>query len=189
MMVMIVFGFVLLVLAVAVIVLFAMVGQLAGSAGVESREPDRTLRAVQTPRMGQAPGTWPASLAGLEDDCVLLVLSTVCTSCAAVAAQLSDGRNWADLGIVISTGGTVRGTDWVAEKGLGSFRHYLDDGGQWTGAEFGVRTSPCALIIRDGVLVAAYIFHNVEALRERISSDHKLLQASARSTATSKETV
>ena len=189
-MVMIVFGFVLLVLAVAVIVLFAMVGQLAGSAGVESRgRTDPTGRADAAD--GSGSGTWPASLAGLEDDCVLLVLSTVCTSCTAVAAQLSDGRyrDWADVGIVISTGGTVRGTDWVAEKGLGSFRHYLDDGGQWTSAEFGVRTSPCALIIRDGVLVAAYIFHNVEALRDRISSDHKLLQASARSTATSKETV
>jgi hypothetical protein len=174
-MLMIVFGFALLVLAAAIIVLFAMLGQLAaGSPGTRSRYRDRTLRTVQTTRMGQAPGTWPAALMGLEDDCVLIVLSTVCASCADVAGQLREGgyRDWADLGIIVSTAGTLHATDWVAQNGITPFRHHIDEGGQWTGDEFGLRTSPSALIIRGGKLVAAYVFHDVESLRARISAEH-----------------
>jgi hypothetical protein len=179
-MLMIIFGAALLVLAIAILVLFAMLGQLAAGAA-DPRQPyrDRTLRPMDSPRAGQAPSTWPAALRGLEDNCVLLVLSTVCTSCADVAGQLREGGylDWDELGIVISTGGTLRGTDWVNQNGLSPFRHYIDDGGQWVGADFGLRTSPAALIIRGGRLAAAYVFHDVESMRARIRTEHSVTQS------------
>jgi|SRR5450755_3063884 hypothetical protein len=86
----------------------------------------------------------------------------------------ASGRRLCDrgIGIIVSTAGTLHATDWVAQNGVSRFRYHIDEGGQWTGDEFGLRTSPSALIMRGGRLVAAYVFHDVESLRARISADH-----------------
>lgn len=171
----ILFGFILLVLAVAVVVLFAMLGELA------SRVPDRgaasRTRAVaplDKARLGRAPGRWPDGLAGCADGepSVLLVLSTACSACADVATQLAEGSSYGSgerLAVLVSCPNRDAGEEFVARHGLGRFRHHLDEGGEWVSEEFDVRQSPVALVFHGGRLMSAFQFADVAALRSTIS--------------------
>src|SRR4051794_3170283 len=110
----IVFGVALLVLAAAVVVLFAMLAELA------ARVPDRStpyrnqeIRPLTEARTGHSPDVWPISLPTAERS-VLLVLSTICNACEDVARQLVSEpghADWAEASIVISTGARIRGEE------------------------------------------------------------------------------
>ena len=102
------FGAVTLLLAAAVVVLFAMLGELY--ARVEpgaGRDAASSVRLLTDVPVGRGPLTWPAELAEVRDADLgaVLVLSTACASCTRVAGHLAGG---ADLGaipvaIVVST--------------------------------------------------------------------------------------
>jgi len=164
----------LLVVAAAVVVLFAMLGELA------SRVPDPATNRptpIAEPypdiELGRVAGDWPEGLPAASS-CVLLVFSTMCNSCADVADQVAAHRAeraWPELGVVVTTGGRYRAADFIAEHGLSEVPHYVDDGGEWVSAEFGVRHSPLALVVRERRLVAAYGLNSVAALRRRIERD------------------
>jgi hypothetical protein len=164
------FGFVLLVFAVAIVVLFAMLAELASR--VPSREPDTPwTRPLEEARVGRVPEAWPADFAGKEHP-VVLVLSTACQSCRAVAVQLSEEHaDWADVALVISTSSRPLGDEFVAQYKLGRFTYYIDEGGDWVSEEFGVRTSPSALVFRDGRLATAHVFSDVATLRSMVSGE------------------
>ena len=169
----VVFAVALLVLAAAVVVLFAMLGELA------SRIPDGgpatvSFRDVEGARLGHRPVAWSADLPApdLTRPTVLLVLSPVCSSCADIAEQLPDDPaelGWPELGVVVSAGAVRNGEDFVARRGIGRYPHLIDEGGQWVGEEFGVRLSPTALVFTGGVLTAALLFNDIPALRARVS--------------------
>jgi len=102
----------------------------------------------------------------------VLVLSSVCASCADIAAQLTEKpghADWQTMGVVISTSHRDVGENFVTQHGLGGLPHYVDVGGEWVSGEFDVRMSPSALVFRDGRLVGAYIFHDVAALRAAVT--------------------
>lgn len=169
------FGFILLVLAGAVVLLFAMLGELA------SRVPDRgassrtrTVIPLETARLGRAPGQWPEGLAGCADGkpSVILVLSTACTACADVASQLSEGSpdaSWEQLAVLVSCPDPDAGQEFIARHGLRRFPHHVDEGGEWVSEQFAVRQSPVALVFHDGRLRSAFQFADVAALRSTIS--------------------
>lgn len=167
----VVFGFVLLVVVAAVVLLFAMMGELA------SRVPESTRRVpVVQPSgdaaIGRVPYVWPAELPDARR-CVLLVLSTICGSCVDIATQLSElpgYAEWDELGVVISTSHQGRGDEFVAQHGLDRFRHYVDEGGAWVDEQFDLRVSPVALVFRDGRLDSAYGFNDVAALRNELDN-------------------
>jgi hypothetical protein len=172
-------GFGLLVVAGAVVVLFAMFGELyarvGGGAGTSAAGSPR-MRVLPDVRVGHAPGvSWPGELArvGTADQGVLLVLSTSCASCATVASQLAAHRDPAELGgfaVVLSTSDLRRGEEFLARYQLAPLVHYLDVGGAWVTAEFSVWTSPSALVLKGGRLVAALAFSDFATLRAAVTS-------------------
>jgi hypothetical protein len=167
----VVFGFVLLVLTAALVLLFAMMGELA------SRMPDSTRRVpIVQPSgdaaIGRVPAVWPAELPDARRS-VLLVLSTICGSCVDIATQLRElpcYAEWDELGLVISTNHQRGGDEFVAQYGLNRFRHYVDEGGAWVGEQFDVRVSPVALVFRGGRLDSAYGFNDIAALRNELDN-------------------
>jgi len=168
----VVLGCAVLILTIGMVVLFAMFGELssrvaAGGAAARSTE----IRALEKAELGRIPDSWPAGLPARQDRIsVLLVLSSVCGSCAEIAGQLTKGHtDWQDMGIVLSTSHGDTGQDFIMRHGLSRFPHYIDVGGDWVSGQFGVRFSPSALILSGGRLQAAYMFQDVSAWRTRVS--------------------
>lgn len=171
-----VFGFALLVVAAAVVVLFAMFAELAARvpAGSSVRR-STTVRPLEEARLGHAPEVWPAGLRTGERS-VLLILSTICSSCDDVARQLASDpghSDWAEVSVVVSTGGRIKGDEFITHHGLERFPHFVDEGGTWTTDEFGVQSSPTALVLRDRRLESAYEFNDVAALRTAIAEQEE----------------
>ena len=165
-----VLAFVVLLLAAAVVMLFAMLGELS------SRVP--VLPAGAAPmddeaRLGHRPDAWPPELAGVAaaPDAVLLVLSTACVSCNRVAEHLRDGFDplpGQATGIALSTPDPARAERFLREHGLPSESVYVDVGGAWVPAEVGVQTSPSALFFKSGELASATVFPDIESLRTAV---------------------
>jgi len=170
----VVLGFAVLILAVGMVVLFAMFGELSARVAQAGTRPRSTeVAPLEGARLGCVPDTWPAGLvtAG-EAPSVLLVLSSACGSCLDIAEQLRDSpveAEWDDMGIVISTSHQETGDEFVAGNKIGRFPHHVDVGGSWVISQFDVNFSPSALVFEDGQLAAAYIFHDVAALRAKIT--------------------
>ncbi|MQA86077.1 MAG: hypothetical protein GEV03_15965 [Streptosporangiales bacterium] len=158
-----------LVLAIAIVVLFAMMGELASR--IPEPGPRRTwMEPIKDVQLGRIPESWPPELAQVpeRDHSVVLVLSTVCSSCRAHGAELENHTDWAEAALVVSTPVAANAEAFVAEFGLGSFPHYVDEGGDWVRAEFEVASSPVALVLRSGRLVGAYSFSDLDTLRSRL---------------------
>lgn len=170
----ILFSVVLLILALAVVMLFAMYGELA--ARVESGGSGRksTLVVLDEARLGRRPDRWPTEFGLLPQADVpvgVLVLSASCRSCARVASQLvsaSDSWRGKLLGVVISAASIERAQEFQAANDLTGFTCYLDDGGEWVTGEFGIQSSPVALIMRSGKLDAAYILDDLDLMKPLI---------------------
>lgn len=171
------YGLVLLLLVLAVVVLYAMFGELA-SRVPEPEEADQNVWAYERARIGAAPAHWPEPIAEFVsrrggDVVELLVLSSSCQSCNAVAGQLvaEKRRNPAaelDVFPIVSCSSRDRGDDFVAKHGLHALEHYIDEGGEWVTGNFGVTLSPCALLIKDGALAKALAFQDFAALQEAV---------------------
>ena len=168
------FGIALLLVAAAVVVLFAMLGELASRIpDPAANRPTPIVEPYPDAEVGRAAEHWPDALPDISN-CVLLVLSTMCSSCTEVADQLTAeraGAEWPELGVVVTTGGPYHAKDFIAQHGLSRLAHYVDDGGDWVATQFGVRHSPLALVVHNGRLAAAYRFNNVAALRRRVDED------------------
>ncbi len=170
----IILGFAVLVLAGGMVVLFAMFGELSvrvAEGGLVKRSTE--IRPLDRARLGHVPASWPPAIGqpGTREF-TLLVLSSACSSCADIATQLTENpghADWSDMGVVISTASQERGEEFTAAYGLGRFPHYIDNGGEWVSGEFEVRFSPSALVLRDGKLAEAYMFHDVAALRATLN--------------------
>lgn len=162
------FGFVALLLAGAIVVLFAMLGELASRMGTGA-EVDTYIEPLTGVPLGHRPAEWPEGLSalGTAEESVALVLSTACNSCRIVAEQLRARPELAEgtLAVIVSTADAARAEQFTAEHALGRLPRYIDVGGDWVTAEFGVRTSPSALMFRHGRLAAAYVFTDLAALR------------------------
>jgi hypothetical protein len=175
----IVFGVALLVLAGAIVVLFAMLGELSNRMRAEpAARRDPSIRPLPEARLGVTPARWPHELRpdASDDHMVLIVLSSSCGTCIDIAAQLSHDpghADWDEMRVVISTMGRGIGENFVAQHGLSSFPVFIDEGGDWVTGELGIRMSPCALVFRDGQLTAAYMFYDVVALRAKIRHEHE----------------
>jgi hypothetical protein len=160
-------GIALLLLAAAVVLLFAMFGELAARVG-RPTAGDRAavdVQPVDGARIGTTPSVWPGRLAEVPSNgrAVVLSLSTSCGSCREVAEQLAQGdaRRYA---IALASPDPATGADFLASYQLTGLPHHVDVGGQWLRGELGVQHSPAALVFRDGELVSASIFTDVRAL-------------------------
>lgn len=172
----------ILVVAGALVVVFAMVGELAvriGSTKGLHGDPGPAQPRFDLP-IGRATDTWPSTLAPLAElpTSMLLVLSTICSSCASVASELREYQDEQDqmdaIGIDISTGDVSHGIEFVQEYQLADLHHYVDQMGSWVRREFGVTTSPTALVFRQGVLVGGFDFMSISQLRATVGEELEL---------------
>ena len=171
-----VFGAVILVLAAAIVLLFAMLGELNSRLPTDQGAAQRSsdVFPLEDAALGVQPATWPAELPPIDsaDPRTVLVLSTACSTCQDVAQQL-DGElsrgEGKDLSVVLSTGDRERADDFVQRYGLDRLPVYVDEGGDWVGEELGVRMSPTALVMSSGRLESALIFQDVSALRAAVA--------------------
>ncbi|MDQ2956124.1 MAG: hypothetical protein M3Y42_04055 [Actinomycetota bacterium] len=165
------FSAVLLVLALAVVMLFAMIGELASRVEESGHGVQKSLMPLEEAQLGHRPSRWPAELGELPESATqsaaVLVLSASCRSCGKLAKQLvSERSEWAPRlhGVVISAASLDRAREFQQTNELYGFNLFLDDGGEWTTGEFGIQTSPVALMMRDGRLDAAYILDDLNLL-------------------------
>lgn len=169
------FALALLVLAGAVVLLFAMLGELASRVPPpDGGKPDQRVEPLADALIGNAPDAWPGSLTHLSSagDGLLVVLSTVCQSCRRVAGQLSPelaadgGRPFA---ILISAPSRDKGEDFAQQHALSRFPYFVDVNGDWVTRAFGVVTSPCGLVLREGRLETALQFQDFAAVEAATS--------------------
>jgi hypothetical protein len=175
----IVFGAVLLAVVTALVLLFAMLGELASRLPEQGRSAQtvrsREVRPLEDARLGVEPRTWPTPLAGISDTAgqsVVLVLSTACSTCSDVAGQLAaelDAGADGDMAVVVSTGDPGRAEEFLDKYGLRRLRHHVDDKGDWVSREFGIRMSPTAMVFHSGRLQSALVFQDIDALRETVT--------------------
>jgi hypothetical protein len=173
------FGAVLLILVAAVVLLFAMLGELNSRLPTEREAAatrDDTIAPLEDALLGAEPGSWPQPLrdrlAGAGGPGIALVLSTACATCKDVATQVADelDRGGAgDLAVIVSTADRDRGEQFVRRYGLERVAHYVDEGGTWVSEAFNVRMSPTALVMRNGRLESALVFQDVQALRAMVT--------------------
>ena len=162
---------VVLLLAAAVVALFAMLGELYVRVGGAVE----TAPALAEARIGQRPAAWPKELAGLATapESMLLVLSTSCASCVQVAGQLRDGLNPVDgreTAIALSSPDRARAENFLKQHALPRRSVYVDVEGAWVTEAFGVQTSPSALFLESGELTSARIFTDVKDLQAAASA-------------------
>jgi len=171
---MILFAFVLLVLAAAIGMLFAMCAELSrrvGAGGSAAAPEARYVRPLGRPNVYvRSEVAWPAPLADLrrQGDFMIIVLSTSCQTCNTIGEQLgSDGwpeRTAGELGVVLSTPDPFLAEEFVGKYDLQGVRHYIDAGGDWTEAALGLAMSPVGLIFRRSELVETYVFNHIETV-------------------------
>jgi hypothetical protein len=167
-----VLAFTVLVLATAIALLFAMVGELASRVPEFSRAINRDqLRPVEGAKIGHVPASWPAPLGRLanDDNALLLVLSSACASCEEVGRQLHNEAPNTGLAIVISCGSRETGEAFVTRHDLRSHDHFIDVGGNWVRGEFGVMVSPAGLVLRRGRLESALIVQELKSVVQLMS--------------------
>lgn len=174
-----VFGFGLLLVAGAAVVLFAMFGELYARVG---RGNDGSaggfVRLLRDVPVGRVPASWPPSLTrtGTAELGVLLVLSPSCNSCKTVARELGthpDLRELTEFAVLLSTADDQHGEDFVAEHKLSALPYHVDVDGTWVSTEFGVRSSPTALVFRDGRLLSGFTFTDFRTLRTAVVPHHE----------------
>ncbi len=165
-----VLAFVVLLLAAAVTVLFAMLGELYTRIG----GPTQPIQSLASDRIGQSPASWPNELAGIAalPEAVLLVLSTSCSSCINVARQLQ-GRgsllHGYEMRVLLSSPDRKQG-EAFAQNHLATDSFFIDVGGEWVTEAFGVDTSPSALLLRGGELASVFAFADLMALQTAFPS-------------------
>lgn len=174
-MIVILLAFMVLLLSAAVIVLFAMLGELYTRVGPPA---DTAPRPLTEANIGQRPAAWPIELERLAtaDDTILLVLSSACGSCAQVATQLREQTKPLgdhEMGVVLSTADAESADVFLREHELPRDSVYVDVGGKWLVDAFGVQTSPSALVLRAGRLSSALAFTDVAALRTALAADEE----------------
>jgi hypothetical protein len=161
----------LLTLAFAVVLLFAMVGELgalakhtqAGGMGQSFLKP------LTSAPLGRSPEVFPPSLRYLADAemASLIVLSTSCQTCTTIAPLLRKHFNatmTAPVSVVVSCPQEPVGIEFVKQYGLADVPHWVDVGGAWLREHVGINTSPTCLMFSRGSLRAALAFSDVDAL-------------------------
>ncbi|MBE1492783.1 hypothetical protein [Plantactinospora soyae] len=165
---------VVLILAGAIVMVFAMLGELSSRVPASNEESLRRIEAIDTARTGHSPSHWPAELAHVAEQeySLVLILSSTCVSCEKIAGQVSKmlDRGPANLGLVVACPARERGEHFAATHGIDRGTLYIDEDGAWTKGEFSVETSPAALLFRNGRLQSALLFWDLPAVLTAVGS-------------------
>lgn len=157
-------------LTVAVVGLFAMMGELASRVPTSTPSDAETWpQVLDDARLGARPDDWPAELAELRDAAhgMLVVLSTSCTSCARIASgETGEFVIPAEVSAVaIACPSDEVGRAFVAEhRSLQGRPVLIDPAGEWLRGAFDVSTSPSALVFSHGRLLSGHTVTTAAAL-------------------------
>lgn len=166
----------LVLLSLAVVILFAMLGELnarisESSAGGGTRRPE-SVQPLPDAKLGATVIEFPDGLA--RPPGVLLVLSTTCGACQELAPEArgffaSSGVEL--VGVVVSCASAASGREFVAQYGLADLPGYVDVSGQFSMSALGVGMSPAAVALSpEGVVRSAVVFSSFNALSSWIAS-------------------
>lgn len=168
-MVEVVLGVAVFLLAVAVVGLFAMMGELSSRVSDPDQPtsldppagPDH-LHPVPEARLGAAPARWPAELAAVRDAELahVVVFSTTCTTCARIAGGETGPLDVPPpLAVVVSSPRPEAGAAFLARHPMVTgYPHLVDVGGAWLTSNFEVAISPSVLVFSRGALQSAHTF-------------------------------
>lgn len=161
----------LLVLSAAVVLLFAMLGELASRLEGSPESVDR-IHPVTAVISGTRPSHWIAPF-DIDPPDFLVTFSTSCGTCTAMARQseqllttLNSDHGPGRGGLVVSCPYREVGEEFVAKYGLvgdGS-RVAIDEDGKWLLSEFGLDLSPSIILFDSGAVRTAYGFTSIAAL-------------------------
>jgi hypothetical protein len=183
-MVEIVLGVAVFVLAVAVVGLFAMMGELSSRVPEPEGPPDRrrpvhpsTLEITPAPipipeaLLDTSPAQWPAELAVVRDAEVahVLVFGSTCVTCGRIANGETGPLDVlpSPTAVVVSCPLPKDGTEFLAKHpAVTGYPHLIDVGGTWLTSNFEVGISPSVLIFERGRLRSAHTFVAANALSQ-----------------------
>ena len=178
-MVLVVLGVAVFVLALAVVGLFAMMGELASRVSdPDQLGTDSTLLPVEEARLGTTPADWPAELAPVRDAdrAYLLVFSSICSTCAQIASGSTGPLDQLQppVGAVISCPTPEAGAEFLDKHPMvGDYPHLIDVGGAWLADTLGVRMTPSVLVFERGTLRSAHTFTSAAALSNLPEPGHE----------------
>ncbi|MEU8251356.1 hypothetical protein [Nonomuraea sp. NPDC048916] len=165
----------LVLLTVAVVILFAMLGELSAqvsAAPVTGEGRPESIQPLPDAKLGAKVIELPKGLA--RPPGVLLVLSTTCGACQELAPQARGFFASAGVelvGIVVSCASAESGRDFVTQFGLADVPSYVDVSGQFSTAALGVGMSPAAVALSaEGIIRSAVVFSSFNALSSWIGS-------------------
>lgn len=151
----------LLIVAVAIVGLFAMMGELSARVGSAPEQNDPHTEPVEGALTGVVPASWPAGIGqfAAAELAAVLVLSPICGACARMAPTVATHsvRDRADLevGVLVSCSDGESGRDFVRQHNLSGVPYALDVEGAWSSGEFAVTMSPTLLLFERGRLHSA----------------------------------
>lgn len=173
------FSVAIAVLAVAMVVLFAMLGELAAIVKRIPSTPNSgpLLRPIENAAIGRSPRAFPdgpLSRVAESEFAQLVVLSTSCKTCEdmapAIRAELqADPKG--DVVLVVSSPNNHVGLDFTNRHRLDAVPHWIDGGGKWLREEVGIDVSPAYLLFSGGSLRSAMTFSSVAALTQVVRSN------------------
>lgn len=172
-------GICVLLLTVACVGLFAMMGELSSQVGSETPNDgagDGALIPVTGARTNAYIREWPPELLEVRDAeyAVLVVLSSACASCSTIAARMRDALPATPgisgisgiQGVVISTSDSQVGEDFIDRYRLRNMGVPItvDVSGQWLVEQLNVNVSPAVIRFNAGLVVGADSFTSMGAL-------------------------
>jgi hypothetical protein len=175
-MVQVVLGVAVFVLAVAVVGLFAMIGELAARVP----DPDQPAGAVGGPgslqplpgaRLGAEPAAWPPALFEVRDAALahVIVFGSSCATCGQIASGETGPLDVIPrpLAVVISCARPEAGDEFLVRYPMVTgYPHVLDVRGEWLISNFEVGVSPTVLVFGHGRLISAHTFTAATVLQE-----------------------
>lgn len=175
-MVLIVLGVAVFVLAVAVVGLFAMMGELASRVPDPDQAPGAasgpgSLEPLAEARLNVAPDDWPPELAEVRDAARahVIVFSATCATCKQIASGETGPLDVLPqpMAVMVSCPRQEAGDEFLAAHPMiTDYPHVLDVRGDWLTGNFEVQTSPSVLVFTHGRLVSAHTFNTATKLPE-----------------------
>ncbi|HEX6681435.1 MAG TPA: hypothetical protein VF062_01475 [Candidatus Limnocylindrales bacterium] len=175
-MVEIVLGVAVFVLAIAVVGLFAMMGEL--SSKVSDRAAPSGLEHAVVPhphpvpeaKLGVEPAEWPDELAAVRDAerAHVVVFGSTCLTCGHIASGETGPLDVLapPLAIVVACPGEDDGIEFVTRHPMvTAYPVVLDVGAVWLTRNFEMGTSPGVMVFANGRLESAHTFTSAAALK------------------------
>ena len=171
----------LVLLVVAVIGLFAMMGELNAKVAASASAADtETIWPAARSRPGPLKG-WPQELDQVvRAGGAVVALSTSCATCDKVLSE--DPKYFTDglpKAVVVVSGDLVSAHEFIDEYPvLARMPVYVDPGGEWLREAVGLDSSPAVFTVRDGTVLEVFNFNSASALAGlAVASTEEMRQA------------